>query len=76
MRRGDHRVFTTRYIAAHGFDRHIAMAEEDARQSFDLQILQAIALRLCEVADLGLCEMDILQIAGRNFRNRLLDFSV
>ncbi len=73
MRRGDHRVAAARHIAADRIDRDMLVAEHDAGQRLDFEVVHGLALLLREVADLGLRELDVLEIALGNLRNRALD---
>ena len=59
MGRRDHRIAPARHVAADAVDRNVAMAEHDAGQRFDLDILHRITLDLREVADLRLREFDV-----------------
>ncbi len=49
------------------------MAEHDAGQSLDLEVLHRVALLLREVADLRLGKSDVVEIAFGHLRDGLLD---
>src|SRR5437016_11394844 len=61
---GDQRIFSTRYVAAHRINRHVFMAENDARQCFDFNVLYRRPLSLSEVAHLRLSEFDVINGLG------------
>ena len=73
VRGGDHRIAPARHVAADRVHRDVAVAEDDAGQRLDLQVLHGVALLLREVAHLRLRELDVVEIALGNLRNRLLD---
>ncbi len=76
MRRGDHRIFAARHVAADRIHRDILMAEHHTRQRLDLDILERGALVLGEVAHLLLREADVVEIAARKLRQAVLDLGV
>ena len=49
------------------------VAEHDTGEGLDFKVVHGLALLLREVADLGLRELDVLEIALGNLRNRALD---
>ena len=63
MRRGKQRIFTARHVAAGSADGDIFVAEDDARQRFDLDVFDELALMFRETANLFLREGDIIQVA-------------
>ena len=73
VRGGDHRVAPARHVAADRIHRDMLVAEDDAGQRLDLDILHAGALRLGKAAHLRLRETDVLEIALRHLCDRLLD---
>ncbi len=74
MRRGDHRVFPAWHVAADAVHGDIAVPENDAGHGFDFEVLEAGFLMFGEVADLGLGEFDIVEIAFANLAERRLYF--
>ena len=68
VRRGDHRIAPARHVAADRIDRDVAVAEHDAGQRLDLQVLHRLLLLLREVAHLRLGELDVVEIALRHLR--------
>jgi hypothetical protein len=64
MRRRDHGIFAARDIAADGVHRDVLVTENDAGQCLDFEVLDALALLLREIADLRLCEADVLDVLG------------
>ncbi len=73
MRRGDHRIAPARHVAADRIHRDVAMAEHDAGQRLDLQVVHGLLLFLREIAYLRLRELDVIAIALGHFRDGLLD---
>ena len=73
VRRGDHRIAPARHVAADRVHRDMAVAEDDAGQRLDLQVLHGVLLLLREVADLGLGELDVVEVALGDLRDGLLD---
>ncbi len=57
---GDHRVLAARHVAADRVHRDVLVAEHDAWQRLDLDVLERRALLLGEVPDLRLGELDVL----------------
>ena len=53
MRRGDHRVFAARHVAADRIDRDVLVAEHHARQRLDLDVAQGGLLRFGKAADIA-----------------------
>ena len=76
MRRGHHRKFSARHVAAHGIHGDILMAQHDARQRFDLDIGHRGFLHLGESADLVLGEADIGHLPGRDLLHCRFDLAV
>ena len=56
-------ILAAGHVAADRVDRDVLVAEDDARQGFDLEILQRRLLVLGEFADLLLREADVVEIA-------------
>ena len=75
MRGGDHRIAPARHVAADRIHRDVAVAEHDAGQRLDLEVVHGVALLLREVAHLRLRELDVLEVALAHLRDRALDFS-
>ena len=50
------------------------MAEHDAGQGLDFEVVHGLALFLREVAHLGLRELDVLEVALGHLRDGVLDF--
>ena len=73
VRRGDHRIAPARHVAADRVHRDVAVAEDDAGQRLDLQVLHGVLLLLREVTDLGLGEPDVVEVSLGDLRNGLLD---
>jgi hypothetical protein len=73
VRRGDHRIAAARHVAADRIHRDVAMAEDDARQGLNLEVAHRLLLLLREVADLGLRELDVVEVALGNLRDGLLN---
>ena len=73
VRRGDHRIAAARHVAADRVHRDVAVAEDHAGQRLHLQVLHRVFLLLREVAHLGLRELDVVEVALRHLRDRLLD---
>src|SRR4029453_6052247 len=73
MRRGDHRIASTRHVAADRIDRDVAVTEHDAGQRLDLEIAQRLLLLLGEIAYLRLRELDVVEVALAQPRYRALD---
>ena len=57
MRGGDHRIAPARHVAADRVHRDVAVAEHDAGQRLDFEVVHALALLLREVAHLRLREL-------------------
>lgn len=74
MRRRQQRIFPARHVAARRADRNIFVSQNDARQRFNLDIFQAVALVLSEVTHLLLRKADISNIAIRQLRIAVIDF--
>lgn len=70
---GNHRITSAGYVAANRIDRDVSVSEHDARQWFDFDIEDAIALFLREVSHLRLRKFYVLEIALRDLGNRFLD---
>ena len=73
MCRGDHGIFAAGHVAADRIHRDVLVAQNDAGQGFDLDILQRRFLVFGEVAHLFVGEADIVQIALGDLRKRGLD---
>ena len=73
VRRGDHRIAPARHVAADGVDRDVLVAEHDAGQRLDFDVLHAVALLLREVAHLRLREPDVVEVALGDLADGLLD---
>src|ERR1041384_1910651 len=54
----------------------VAMAGDPAGQRLDLEVAHGFLLLLREVAHLALRELDVLEVALANLRDRLVDFLV
>src|SRR5262249_10270946 len=72
--RCDHRIAPARHVTADRIHRDMTMAEHDARQRLDLEVVHRFALLLGEVAYLRLRELNVLEVAFRDLRYRALDF--
>jgi hypothetical protein len=75
VRRSDHRISPARDIAADAADRDVLVAEHDAGQCLDFDIAHRGALKLGKMADLRLCEFDVLDRFGRHFGNQRLNLT-
>ena len=53
----DHRIAPARHVAADRVHRDVAVAEHDAGQRLDFEIVHGVALLLREIAHLGLGEL-------------------
>ena len=73
MRRRHHRIAPARHVAADGIHRDVAVAENDARQRLDFEVVHRRFLLLREVAHLRLGEFDVVEIALGHLRDRALD---
>ncbi len=73
VRASHHRIAAARDVAADRIDRDVAMAEYDAGQGFDLEVEHGVALLLCEIPDLRLRELDVLDIPLWHLRDGALD---
>ena len=73
VRASHHRIAAARDVAADRIDRDVAMAEHDAGQGFDLEVEHGFALLLCEIPDLRLRELDVLDIPLWHLRDGALD---
>ena len=60
MSGGDKGEFATWHIAADVLNGNVLVAENDPWSRFDLEILQGFALKLCELAYVALCILDVL----------------
>ena len=69
VRRGDHRIAAARHVAADRVHRDVAVAEHDAGQRLDLDVLHRVALLLREVAHLSLGEFDVVEVALAHWRD-------
>ena len=76
MRAGDHREFAARNIAPNRLHGDIAVAQNDPRQGFNLNIRHRGTLRLGKAADLRLGKLDVFHIAGRYFLHCGQNFAV
>ena len=76
VRRGDQRIFSARHVAADRIHRDVLVPEHDARQGLHLDVPQRLLLRVREVAHLLLGEVDVVEVAAREFRQRGLDLAV
>ena len=74
VRRGDHREFAGRHIAADRLHRDVLVAEDHAGQRLDLDIGHRGALGLGEAPHLRLGEVDVGHVARRHFVHRCIDF--
>src|SRR6266702_4179946 len=57
---GNQRIFPSGDVTADGINRHVFVAENDARQCFDFNVLYRRPLRLGEVAHLRLSELNVV----------------
>ncbi len=73
MRRRNHRIPPGRHITADLPDRNVAMAEDDARQGLDLDVLHGLTLDLGKVADLLLREFDVVDRLRRHLCDECAD---
>ena len=76
VRRGDHRVAPAWHVAADARHRNVAVAEHHAGQRLDLEVAHRLLLLLREVAHLALRELDVLEVALADLRDRLVDLGV
>ena len=76
VRRGDHREFTARNVAADGLHRDVFVPQNHARHRFDFDIEHAIALGLGEFADVFLGEFDVGKFAIREGCDQGVDFGL
>src|SRR5690606_31855384 len=61
VRRRHHGILAARHVAADGTDRNVGMTQGDPRKRFYLDVLHGGPLYLGKVADLGLCESDVVK---------------
>ena len=73
VRGGDHRIAPARHVAADRVHRDVLVAEHDAGQRLDLQVVHGVLLLLREVAHLRLREPDVVEVALGDLRDRALD---
>ena len=59
MRRRDHGVAAARNVAADALNGDIPVAQRHARTRLDLEVVQRVTLRLGELPDLPLRELDV-----------------
>ena len=74
VRGGDHRIAAARHVAADRIHRDVAVAEHDAGQRLDFEVVHGVALLLREVAHLRLREFDVLEVALGHLRDGFFDF--
>ena len=70
MRGRDHGIFAAGDVAADRVHGNVLVAENDAGQGLDFEVLDALALLLREVSDLRLREANVLDVLGRDLRHR------
>ena len=75
VRRGEQRVLAAGHVATRSLDRDMLVAKHHARQRFNLDVGHRGALDASEIADLRLCELDILEVLPAQLVNAILDFT-
>ncbi len=76
VRRGHHGIASAGHVAADAIHRNVLVAEHDAGQRFDFDVLQRGPLHQGEVADLRLRELDVFDHLARQGRGRTRRFRV
>ena len=71
----NHRIATTRHVAADALNRHVAVPETYARQGFDLDVMDTRALGFRKAPNLSLSEFDVFDDPRRQARDQCIDFS-
>jgi hypothetical protein len=71
--RGHQRVATSGYVGPDRADRDAALAEEDTRLGFDLEVGQGVPLVAGEVANIALHSADVVENAGVDLVDDPLD---